>query len=44
MIKKIPVLFDRNGIEKLKAYLAQMGISKIFMKNRGKKYYIFFET
>lgn len=44
MVKKIPVLFDRNGIEKLKAYLALMGISKIFIKSMGKKYYLFFET
>lgn len=44
MVKKIPVLFDRNGIRKLKAYLALMGISRIFMKSSSKKYYIFFET
>lgn len=44
MVKKIPVLFDRNGIEKLKAYLALMGVSKIFIKSMGKKYYLFFET
>ena len=44
MIKKVPVLFDRNGIEKLKGYLALMGVSRIFIKSAGKKYYIFFET
>jgi len=43
MVKKIPVLFDRNGIEKLKTYLALMGVQRIFIKSQGKKYYIFFE-
>jgi hypothetical protein len=44
MVSKIPALFDRNGIEKFKAYLALRGISRIFIKSSGKKYYIFFET
>lgn len=44
MVSKIPVLFDRNGIEKFKAYLGLMGISRIFIKSLGKKYYLFFET
>jgi hypothetical protein len=44
MIKKIPVFFDRNGIEKLKGYFAMMGVSNVFIKSMGKKYYLFFET
>lgn len=44
MVKKCQSLFDRNGIEKLKGYLALMGIERVFIKSQGKKHYIYFET
>ena len=47
MIKKIPTLFARNEIEKLKAYLYIMGIRSIRFKHflhGSHVYYLFFET
>ncbi len=44
MIEKVPTLFDRDGLQKFKAYLALKGVSTIFIKSSGKKHYLFFET
>jgi len=44
MVEKVPSLFDRNGIEKFKSYLAMRGVTRIFIKTQGKKHYLYFET
>lgn len=41
MIKKCPTLFNRNGIEKFKQYLAMNGIRKIVIINKNNKKYIY---
>lgn len=41
MIKKCPTLFNRNGIEKFKQYLAINGIKKITTINKNNKKYIY---
>lgn len=41
MIKKCPTLFNRNGIEKFKQYLAINGIGKIIIINKNNKKYIY---
>lgn len=45
MVKKCPSLFNRDGLSKLKAYLALAGIKKIkrYSDHTGKKHYICFE-
>ena len=40
MIKKCPTLFNRNGIEKFKQYLAINGIKRMIMINKNNKKYI----
>ena len=41
MIKKCPTLFNRNGIEKFKQYLAINGIKKITIINKNNKKYLY---
>lgn len=41
MIKKCPTLFNRNGIEKFKQYLAINGIKKIIIINKNNKKYLY---
>ena len=41
MIKKCPTIFNRNGIEKFKQYLAINGIKKIIIINKNNKKYIY---
>ena len=41
MIKKCPTIFNRNGIEKFKQYLAMNGIKKIIIINKNNKKYIY---
>jgi len=41
MIKKCPTLFNRNGIEKFKQYLAMNGIRKIVIINKNNKKYLY---
>lgn len=41
MIKKCPTLFNRNGIEKFKQYLAVNGIEKIAIINKNNKKYLY---
>lgn len=43
MIKKIPTLFYRNGIEKFKNYLSYYGVKKIKIMTNSRKHYIMFE-
>jgi hypothetical protein len=42
MIKKIPTLFTTNGIEKMKRYLANHGVTKITRRSFGRKHYFCF--
>ena len=42
MIAKIPTLFNRNGMEKMKHVLANHGISQIHVKSSGRKNYLAF--
>lgn len=44
MIRRIPTLFNRNGIERLKDYLGTMGIESIWIKSSGSKHYIFIQS
>jgi hypothetical protein len=41
MIKKCPTLFNRNGIEKFKQYLAINDIKKVIIINKNNKKYIY---
>ena len=41
MIKKCPTIFNKNGIEKFKQYLAINGIKKIIIINKNNKKYIY---
>jgi len=41
MIRKCPTLFNRNGIEKFKQYLAINGIKKIIIINKNNKKYLY---
>jgi len=41
MIKKCPTLFNRNGIEKFKQYLAINGIKRIIIINKNNKKYLY---
>lgn len=41
MITKCPTLFNRNGIEKFKQYLAINGIRKIIIINKNNKKYLY---
>jgi len=41
MIKKCPTIFNRNGIEKFKQYLAINGIKKIIIINKNNKKYLY---
>ncbi|MBT9168616.1 MAG: hypothetical protein DDT19_01963 [Syntrophomonadaceae bacterium] len=41
MLKKVPTLFNRNGFEKFKLYLAINGVKFIRYKNYQKKYYLY---
>lgn len=43
MIKKVPSLFTRNPVEKLKAYLSFYGVQKIHIMSKDRKNYIFFK-
>jgi hypothetical protein len=42
MLKKIPSIFNKNGIDKFKNYLAQNGVEEIFIVTDNKKNYLFF--
>lgn len=42
MIKKIPSLFNKNGIEKFKNYLAKNNVNEIFIVSKNKKNYLYF--
>ena len=45
MIEKIPTLFNKNGFEKFKNYLAMHDIKKIQYINPEKnKYYLYFSA
>lgn len=43
MIKKIPSIFNKNGIEKFKLYLANNGVNEINIVSNNKKNYLYFE-
>lgn len=43
MIKKAPMIFNRNGFEKMKNYLANSGVVKIRYRMNSRKHYIFFK-
>jgi len=43
MIRKIPTLFYKNGLEKMKLFLAQNGVREIKIRSFNNKYYIFFK-
>ena len=43
MIKKIPTLFFKNGFEKLKLYLANNGVKKIYSRSHANKHYLAFK-
>jgi hypothetical protein len=42
MIQKIPSIFNKNGIDKFKNYLAKNGIDEIFIVTEKKKNYLYF--
>jgi hypothetical protein len=42
MIKKIPSIFNKNGIDKFKNYLAKYGVEEIFIVTDNKKNYLYF--
>lgn len=44
MVRKIPTLFSKNGLEKLKQYLAIKGVSDIRYYSHNRKNYIYFNT
>jgi len=41
--RKIPTLFYKNGLEKMKLFLAQNGVREIKIRSFNNKYYIFFK-
>jgi len=41
MIKKCPTLFNRNGVEKFKQYLAMNGVKRILIINKNNKNYLY---
>jgi hypothetical protein len=43
MVRKIPTLFNKNGMDKMKLYLALNGVSKIHYKGIKNKNYFSFE-
>lgn len=43
MVKKIPTLFAKNGLEKLKQYLAIQGVKKINYYEYNRKTYLYFQ-
>lgn len=43
MIKKCPTLFNANGIEKMKRFLALHGVTTINRRSHGRKHYFHFE-
>jgi hypothetical protein len=44
MIRRIPTLFNRNGIGRLKDYLGTMGIESMWLKSSVDKHYIFIQS
>jgi len=42
MIEKIPSIFNKNGIDKFKNYLALNGIKEIHIASKGRKNYLWF--
>lgn len=40
MVKKIPTLFYKNGIDKFKQYLAHHGVKELYVREHALKYYI----
>lgn len=42
MIEKIPTIFNKNGIDKFKNYLALKGINEIYIVTEKKKNYLYF--
>lgn len=42
MLKKIPSIFNKNGIDKFKNYLAKKGVKEIFIVSENKKNYLYF--
>lgn len=42
MVDKIPSLFNKNGIDKFKLYLANKGIREINIVSKGRKNYLYF--
>jgi len=44
MVEKVPSIFNRNGIEKFKSYLAMRGVDRIFIKSQREKHYLYFMT
>ena len=44
MVKKCPTLFSRDGLSKLKRYLALRGVSSVSYYNIGRKTYLYFCT
>ena len=42
MIDKTPTLFTRNGFEKFTAWMANNGVTKILVRESGRKHYIAF--
>lgn len=45
MVRKCPALFNRNGLEKLKLYLADKGVKEIkhYSDHSGQKHYLYFQ-
>jgi hypothetical protein len=43
MIDKIPSIFNKNGIDKFKGYLAKNGVKEIYIVSEKKKNYLWFE-
>ena len=43
MFKKIPSLFNKDGFVKFQKYLSYQGLTEIYVRSKGGKYYIFFK-
>lgn len=43
MIKKVPSLFNKNGVEKFKYFLAKKGIKEINIFSKNRKNYLWFD-
>jgi hypothetical protein len=42
MLSKVKSIFNKNGIEKFKNYLARNGVNKIYIVSKNKKNYLYF--